>query len=121
VERRKPPSGQQLLTAPCGPISFSARFTTASERGRSMRVKSNKALRRSARLARRAFISPAAALPSALTATGAGLRAALVSVALGVVLATALVPGVSYGQGTPSGGGQAGGTEQPSETQSQET
>src|SRR5205823_5084532 len=28
-----------------------------------MRVKSNKALRRSARLARRAFISPAAALP----------------------------------------------------------
>ena len=86
-----------------------------------MRVKSNKALRRSARLARRAFISPAAALPSALTATGAGLRAALVSVALGVVLATALVPGVSYGQGTPSGGGQAGGTEQPSETQSLET
>src|SRR2546429_3394950 len=92
-----------------------------SGRGRSMRVKSNKALRRSARLARRAFISPAAALPSALTAAGATLRAALVPVALGVVLGAALVPGVSHGQGTRSGGGQAGGTEHPSETQSLET
>src|SRR5437762_985291 len=92
VEHKQP---ALLITSTCRSDSL---YPPASGRGISMRVKSNKALRRSARLARRAPISPVVVLPAATSfPRRPGLR---VGAANGMAAAVA---GILWGSGGRTG------------------
>src|SRR5947207_15878861 len=78
-----------------------------------MRVKSNKALRRSARLARQASTSAAAALPAHASILGrAGLRGGAGSIAAAVAGILWGTGGAAYAQGPAPAGGEPAGAPQ---------